>query len=58
MNNMLFSFGVLIVGAGVAAAGASKSPPNVILNVVDDLGWNDVGWRDQFNQILTPRLDK
>lgn len=23
-----------------------------------DLGWNDVGWRDEFKQIKTPKLDK
>lgn len=31
--------------------------PHVIFNVVDDLGWNDVGWHDSFNQIKTPKLN-
>ena len=33
------------------------TPPNVLMAVVDDLGFNDVGWRSQFEQIKTPKLD-
>lgn len=34
-----------------------QKKPHVIFNVVDDLGWNDVGWHDSFSQIKTPKLN-
>ncbi|CAH1795740.1 unnamed protein product [Owenia fusiformis] len=33
-----------------------SKPPNIVFIVADDLGWNDVGWRNE--QVLTPNLDK
>eukprot|EP00041_Stephanoeca_diplocostata_P011247 m.182865 g.182865 ORF g.182865 m.182865 type:complete len:715 (+) comp18473_c0_seq2:123-2267(+) len=41
-----------------ARVDASDAPPSVIMAVVDDLGWNDVGWHDEFHQIKTPKLDQ
>eukprot|EP00756_Hemistasia_phaeocysticola_P017991 Hpha_TRINITY_DN15567_c0_g2::TRINITY_DN15567_c0_g2_i2::g.106567::m.106567/K01135/ARSB; arylsulfatase B len=40
----------------IAAAVCAK--PHIIFNVVDDLGWNDVGWHDEFGQLKTPKLNK
>lgn len=46
-----------IVGCVVATvrAAASKPKPNVVFIVVDDLGWDDVGFRS--HQIQTPTID-
>ncbi|KAK3596802.1 hypothetical protein CHS0354_036641 [Potamilus streckersoni] len=35
---------------------SSARPPHIVLIVADDLGWNDVGWRNP--QMYTPNLDK
>ncbi|KAK3596803.1 hypothetical protein CHS0354_036643 [Potamilus streckersoni] len=35
---------------------SSARPPHIVLLVADDLGWNDVGWRNP--QMYTPNLDK
>ncbi len=32
-------------------------PPNIIFMLVDDLGWNDVGWHNS-TDILTPHIDE
>lgn len=34
---------------------SKEKPPNIILIVADDLGWNDVGWNNP--SMLTPNLD-
>jgi len=36
---------------------AKAKRPHIIFNLVDDLGWNDVGWHDSFDQIKTPKLN-
>jgi arylsulfatase A-like enzyme len=43
-----------------AAHGAlgNVSKPHILFALVDDLGWNDVGWHDSFGQIQTPKLNK
>ena len=41
----------------LSAVFCAQTRPNIIMMVVDDLGWNDVSWRDQFGQIDTPKLD-
>ena len=48
---------MLGVVAWLSSVSYAAQPPNVIMMVVDDLGWNDVGWRDSFKQIKTPKLD-
>ncbi|XP_041367682.1 arylsulfatase I-like [Gigantopelta aegis] len=35
---------------------AAKNPPHIVFIVADDLGWNDVGWRNP--KIKTPHLDR
>eukprot|EP00037_Helgoeca_nana_P018477 m.176803 g.176803 ORF g.176803 m.176803 type:complete len:685 (-) comp24460_c0_seq1:2944-4998(-) len=55
---MLLATLLVVVGVVGATASSSSQPPNIIMMVVDDLGWNDVGWRDGFKQIKTPKLDK
>ena len=42
--------------ATVAATATVTKPPHLILVVADDLGWADVGWRNE--QMLTPTLDR
>ena len=33
----------------------SKNPPNIIVILADDLGWNDVSWHNP--AILTPNME-
>ena len=40
------------------AAICNESPPNVLLIVVDDLGWADVGYNDRNNVFQTPNIDE
>lgn len=46
----------LLVGLLGSASCYAESPPNVIVIVADDLGWNDVGFHG--GDIETPALDK
>lgn len=39
----------------LAAAGALRAAPHLVLVLADDLGWGDVGWHG--SAIRTPRLD-
>ena len=47
--------GLVLVLAGLLAA-ASGKPPNIVMIVADDLGYNDVGWHNP--AMLTPHLDR
>ena len=44
-------------GAG-AGAGVSTSKPNVFFIMVDDMGWNDIGYQSTDLAGLTPNMDK
>lgn len=45
----------LAMGMGMGRAMAAP-PPNIIIILADDLGWNDVGYHS--SEISTPRLDR
>jgi arylsulfatase A-like enzyme len=53
---------VLLCCCSPAASSTSPPPPNIIFNVVDDLGWNDLGYQrgalpGQINAIQSPHID-
>jgi len=53
---LLISGGLVQPFAGYAAQQSSR-PPNIILEVVDDLGWNDIGcFGSRFHE--TPNIDR
>lgn len=39
------------------AKNKKKKPPHIVFMLVDDLGWNDMGFHDQFGQIRSPKID-
>ena len=40
------------------SSGDRLTVPHIVFSLVDDLGWNDVGWHDESGQIVTPMLNK
>lgn len=56
----MFLFSCAVISLSVAlqtASGVSGSkPPNIVLAVIDDLGWSDVGF--QGSVIHTPHINK
>ena len=51
---MLITLGVFLI-LGSCALGEQSAPPNIILILADDLGFNDVSWHNEM--VLTPNLD-
>lgn len=47
---------VLLVGLGISAAATAATPPNIVLIISDDHGWQDYGFMGH-PHIKTPRLD-
>lgn len=52
--NLLYPFVLLLFSCFIPAWSYRK--PHIIFIVADDLGWNDVGWRNP--EIKTPNLDR
>ena len=46
----------LVAAAAAATAAAAPAKPHILLVVMDDLGWDDVGFRS--HQIKTPNIDR
>ena len=47
---------ILLLAASLAVCSSLK-PPHIIFMLVDDLGWNDMGFHDEFGQIQSPKID-
>ena len=41
-----------------AGAGVAKGKPNVFFIMIDDMGWNDIGYQSTDLVGITPNLDK
>ncbi len=56
----LFPIGIAAIAAiailAALAHPSSAAPPNILIIVADDIGWNDVGYHG--SEILTPNLDR
>ena len=46
---------LIFFNLGYCALGKQTDPPNIILILADDLGFNDVSWHNQ--RVITPNLD-
>lgn len=57
-TNLLFTFlsCLFLQGLAIAQVNDSFPPPNVILIVADDMGWNDVSYHG--SEIQTPTMDR
>jgi len=52
---MFYRPAALVALLFLTALASATSPPNIVIVVADDLGWNDVGYHG--SEIRTPRLD-
>jgi arylsulfatase B len=42
-----------------ATSAENKSPPNIVIILIDDVGWNDLSYNTKnLSQISTPNIDK
>ena len=41
-----------------ATSSSSSTSPNIVFVLVDDWGWNDVGWRSTYLSWTTPNIDR
>lgn len=55
MRKLLTLCGVLIAAALSDAHADQSTPPNIVLILADDLGWNDVGYHG--SEVATPNMD-
>ena len=46
---------LLILLISLLGAAHCQQPPNIILIIADDLGYNDVSWHNE--KVVTPNLD-
>ena len=51
----LLAWALSLVAAPAAGQPASRRPPNVVIILVDDMGWSDIGAYG--SEIATPHLD-
>ena len=48
---------LLVAGAGAGAVPGSQGPPNIVIALVDDLGWNGPGFNGHNTEVRTPFID-
>ena len=48
---------LLVLACVFVAQTLAQSKPHIVFLLLDDLGYNDVGWHNHFNDVLTPALD-
>ena len=46
----------LLLLLGLALRGVTATPPHIVFILADDVGWDDVGWKNSF--MRTPTLDR
>ena len=57
MRRLLTQFGLLLVALLAAPASGIAAPPNIVLFLIDDLGWSDVGCQGS-DYYQTPNIDR
>ena len=49
-------FAPTVIVAFLVATSTPIVPPHIVFMLVDDLGWNDMQWHDQFGQISSSKI--
>ncbi|MBQ9096524.1 MAG: sulfatase-like hydrolase/transferase, partial [Akkermansia sp.] len=57
MKRAFFTGLIMALGLGWLAAGAAEQKPNIILVLVDDMGWGDLGLNQPKEHADTPKID-